>query len=126
MSRWGKLLVVLLPAALLLTAAVRFIHHTDREYAQWIALYGESAARLEARCAEIKAPGVCTAARNRRSFVAELQGYHANVMAWWWPTYVAMLLAWVAVIVSLFSVARRILLRRRDEVEKAIPEKSKN
>lgn len=126
MSRWGKLLVVLLPAALLLTAAVRFIHHTDREYAQWIALYGESAARLEARCAELKAPGICSAARNRRSFVAELQGYHATVMAWRWPTYVAMVLAWIAVTISLFSVVRRFFLHRRDEVEKTIPGKSKN
>ena len=65
-------------------------------------------------------------ARNRRSFVTELQGYHANVMAWSWPTYVAMLLAWIAVIISLFSVARRILLRRSTQVDKATPGKSED
>jgi len=126
MRRWGKLLVVLLPAALLLTAAVRFVHHTDREYAQWIALYGKSAARLEAHCAELKTSGVCTAARNRRSFVAELQGYHVSVMAWWWLTYVAMLLAWFAVIISLFSVARAFFRRRGAEVDEPTRRTPKN
>lgn len=114
MSRGGKLLLVALPLALSLTAAVRFIHHTDREYSQWIELYARSAARLEIRCAELKTPGVCAMTRNHKSFVAELQRYHDNVMAWWWPTLGAMLLAWMAVIIPLVPVARRILLRRRD------------
>ena len=126
MSRWGKVFLIALLPALLLTAAARFIYHTDREYSPWIALYGESAKRLEARCAEFKTPGICTAARNRKSMVAELQGYYDSVMAWWWPTLGAMLLAWIAVLVSLLSVARRILLRRSDEIEKPIPGKSKD
>ena len=104
MSRGGKALLVALPFAIFLTAAARFIHHTDREYAQWIELYGRSAARLEIRCAELKTPGVCTMARNGRSFVAELQRYRDDVMAWWWPALVTMLLAWIAAIIALVPV----------------------
>ena len=117
MSRGGKVLLVCLPLAILLTAAVRFIHHTDREYSQWIALYGERAKRLEARCAELKTPRVCTAARDRRSMVTELQGYHGSVMAWRWPTLVAMVLAWIAAILSLVPVAQRLILRRSADVD---------
>lgn len=114
MSRDAKVLLLTLLLALLLTAAVRFIQHTDREYSQWIELYGKSAARLELRCTEFKTPAACTMARNRRSFIADLQRHRDNVMAWWWPTLGAMLLAWMAAIISLVPVARRILLRRRD------------
>lgn len=126
MSPVGKVLLVALPLALLLTAAVRFIHHTDREYSQWIAFYGERAKRLEERCAELTTPGVCTIARNRRSFVSELQHYHQNVTAWWWPTLGAMLLAWAAAIISFIPVARSLILRRGDELKKAIPDKNKD
>lgn len=126
MSRWGKVLLVSLPSALLLTAALRFIHHTDREYSQWIDLFGQSAQRLEARCAELKIAGVCAAARKQQAFVGELQSYREKVVMWWWPTLVAMLLAWIAALVSLFRLARRILLRRSTQVDKATPAKSKD
>ncbi len=115
MTRWGKVLVVSLALALLLTAAFRFIQHTDREYSQWIQTYGESAKRLEARCAEFRGPGICAAARDRRSFVVELENYRNSVMAWWWPTLVTMLLAWMAMIIPLFRVARRFFHRRSAE-----------
>lgn len=112
MTAWGKILAVSLPLALLLTAAFRFIQHTDREYAQSISVYAASAARLEARCAELKTPGVCATARERGSFVAELENYHNKVMAWWWPTLVTMLLAWMAAGIPLFWLARRFFRRR--------------
>jgi hypothetical protein len=117
MSRGAKLLLVALPLALLLTAAIRFIHHTDREYSLWIALYGERAKRLEARCAELKTPGVCAAARDRRSIVTELQRYHGSVMAWWWPTLVMMLMSWIAAIISLVPAARTLIHHRGEDVE---------
>lgn len=126
MNRWAKILLVSVLLAILLTAAFRFLHHTDREYSQWIRIYGESATRLEARCAELKTPRACAAARDRRSLVTEFESYHGKVMAWWWPTLVAMSLTWIAAIVSLFPIARRFFFRRRAEGDVATRGKPKD
>jgi hypothetical protein len=112
MSRWEKTLLIALPTALLLSAACRFIHHTDREYSYWIALYGESMAWLEERCAELSTPGVCGTAQDRRSFLISLESYRDSVKAWWWPTLVLTALAWVAVLASLVSIAWQFVSRR--------------
>lgn len=112
MSRWEKVLLVALPLALLLSAACRFIHHTDREYAYWIALHGETVAWLEARCAELATPGACGTAQDRRSFLSSLESYRARVTAWWWPALVLTVLAWGAVLAALASIVRRALSRR--------------
>lgn len=112
MSRWGIVLLVALPVALLLSAACRFIHHTDREYAYWIALHGETVAWLEARCAELATPGACGTAQDRRSFLSSLESYRARVTAWWWPALVLTVLAWGAVLAALASIVRGALSRR--------------
>lgn len=106
-SRWERVLVVALVAALLLSAACRFIYHTDREYSYWISLYGESVVWLGERCAELRTPGVCGTAEDRRSFVLSLESYRDNVTAWWWPTLVLTVIAWIAVVASFFQVVRR-------------------
>lgn len=111
MSRSGKILLVSLPLALLLTAAFRFIQHTDREYSGWIVIYGESTILLEARCAELRTPAACATARGRKALVAEFRDYRDSVIAWRWPVLTAMLLAWVTAIVSCFCIARRFARR---------------
>lgn len=113
MSRWDKVLLIALPAALLLSAASRFIHHTDIEYAYWINLYGESITWLEARCAELDTPGACDAAQDRRSFLHSLESYRERVLAWWWPALVTTGIAWSAVLVALVAIALRFLRGRR-------------
>ena len=113
MGSWGKLLLIILPVALLLTGAFRFIQHTDHEYASWIEVFGASAALLAKRCAEQKTANACTAAEKRAALVAELNDYRDSVTAWWLPILVAMLLAWVAVLASCFSIARVYIRRRR-------------
>jgi hypothetical protein len=112
MSRWEKIFLIALPAALLLSAACRFIYYTDREYSYWIALYGESVAWLEGRCAELSTPGACDTAQDRRSFLSSLESYRDSVTAWWWPALVLTALAWVMVITSLVSIAWQFLSRR--------------
>ena len=116
MKRWKKTLILSLPVAILLTAASRFIYHTDREYSHWIAVYETSAIRLEARCAALKASGVCTTAEKRRAFVTDLESYRNRIMSWWWPALVTMLLAWMAVILALATAARAMLHRPSNEV----------
>ena len=113
MSRWEKMLLVALPLALLLSVACRFIHHTDLEYAYWIDLYGDSVKWLEARCAELDTPGACGTAQDRRKFVASLESYRQQVLAWWWPALIATVLAWLATLVPLFAIAWRFLRERR-------------
>lgn len=113
MSRWDKVLVIALPAALIFSAACRFIHHTDNEYAYWINLYGESISWLEARCAELDTPGACDTAQTRRSFLDSLETHRERVLAWWWPALVATGLAWSAVLASLAAIALRFLRDRR-------------
>jgi hypothetical protein len=113
MNRWEKVLLVALPAALLLSAACRFIHHTDREYAYWIALHVETVAWLEARCAELATPGACGTAHDRRSFLSSLESYRARVTAWWWPTLALTVAAWGAALAALVSMVRGYINRRR-------------
>lgn len=112
MTRSGKMFLAALPVALLLSAALRFIHHTDREYSYWIAQYGESVVWLEARCAVLNTPGACGTAQDRRSFVLALETYRDRVTAWWWPTLVLTTVAWIVALVSLIPLARRFLGRR--------------
>jgi hypothetical protein len=111
MTGWQKLLVIALPAALMLTAAWRFIEHTDRDYTYWIRLHGESVAWLEARCAELHTPGACGTAQERRTFLTALETYRARVTAWRGPAVVAMLIAWIgagaAVIAIVWEWVRR-------------------
>ena len=114
MNRWGKVLLAALPLALLLTAACRFIYHTDRDYSQWMAIYGKSTTRLAAHCAERNMPGACSAARDSRLFTDALTTHHAKVMAWWWPTFVSMLIAWLTAIVSMLPLAWSLLRRIPD------------
>jgi hypothetical protein len=113
MSRWDKLLLIALPAALLLSVACRFIYHTDRDYAYWIALYGETLTWLEARCAELETPGACRTAQDRRSFLGSLESYRERVVAWWWPALVATCLAWTAALSALFAIVQRLVSRRK-------------
>lgn len=113
MTRSGKALLVALPVALLLSAALRFIHHTDREYSYWISLYGESVVWLEGRCAALNTPGACGTAQDRRSFVSALESYRDSVTAWWWPTLVLTTMAWVAVVALLVPPARKFLGHNR-------------
>jgi cobalamin synthase len=107
MGRWGKLLLVSLLLAIALTAAFRFIQHTDHEYAFWVSTFGETAARLEARCAALQSPDVCARAKERRSLADELRAHRDAVMAWWWPVLLAMLLAWSAAAVSAAAMVRK-------------------
>ena len=112
MTRWEKVLVIALPAALALSVACRFIDHTDREYTYWINLYGESIAWLEARCEELNTPGACGTAQDRRSFLISLQSYRDGVKAWWRPALVLTAIAWTAVLASLVVVLWQFLRRR--------------
>ena len=100
MSRWGRLLLVSLPLAIALTAAFRFIQHTDQEYAFWVETFGATATQLEARCAASKSPDVCARAKSRRVFSEEFRTHRDAVMAWWWPVLLAMALAWIAAAAS--------------------------
>ncbi|MBI4195603.1 MAG: hypothetical protein HY526_11045 [Betaproteobacteria bacterium] len=118
MSRWGKLLLIFLPLAILATAGLRFIQHTDREYSHWIKVYGESAARLDARCAAVKTPTACDAARKRAAFVEEFEAHRNDVIAWRWPVLAAMLCAWAATLVCLVALGRRLFVRRGVAVNK--------
>jgi len=54
MNRWTKLLLISLPLAIVLTAAFRFIQHTDDEYSFWVEIYAETTALVEARCVAIR------------------------------------------------------------------------
>jgi cobalamin synthase len=112
MSRWRRLLLVTLPLALVLTAAFRFIQQTDAEYSFWVHAYGETATLLEARCAALASPAVCTRAKERRSLASEFRSYRDQVLAWWWPTLVSMLLAWAAASASLMAIAVQSYHRR--------------
>jgi hypothetical protein len=113
MSRREKVLLVALPVALLLSAACRFIYHTDGEYSYWITLYRESVAWLEGRCTELNTPGACSTAQNRRSFLSSLESYRQSVTAWWWPTLILTAIAWVAVLAALVSIVWKSLCRHR-------------
>ena len=107
MSRWGKLLLLSLPLALALTAALRFIQHTDQEYAFWMAAFGEIATEFEARCAASRSPDICARASDRKAFADGLKAHHDAVLAWWWPVVVPMALAWAAATIALIAVVRR-------------------
>ena len=113
MPRWKKAILVASLVALPLTAACRFIHHTDREYSYWIRLYGENVVWLEERCAELRAPGACDRAEDRRSFLAALESHRASVAAWWWPSVILTALAWLTLVASLIAGARGLLSRRK-------------
>jgi hypothetical protein len=106
MSRWGKLLIVSLPLALALTAGLRFIQHTDREYTFWLAAFGEITTQLEARCAASRSPEVCARASGRKAFADGLKAHHDAVMAWWWPVVVPMSIAWATTAIALVGVLR--------------------
>lgn len=112
MTRAEKVLLVALPAALVLTAACRFIQHTDQEYSYWITQYGESLMWLEARCAELRTPGACRAAQDRLSFVAALESHRDRVTAWWWPTLALTVAAWLVAGFSSLPIVKRLLRRR--------------
>lgn len=114
MTRSGKVFLAALPVALLLSAALRFIHHTESEYSYWIAQYGESVAWLEARCAELGTPGACASAQDRRTFVSALESYRDSVTAWWWPALALTIVAWAVALASFVPIARRLLNRRRE------------
>lgn len=114
MSRRGKLLLVSLPLAIALTAAFRFIQHTDHEYTFWVATFGETAARLEARCAALKSPDTCARARERRAFADGFRTHRDAVLLWWWPVLVAMVLAWSLAAICAIAVMRN--ARRSREI----------
>ena len=103
MNRWVKFLLISLPLAVALTAAFRFIQHTDSEYSFWVDIYTETAAMVEARCVAIRSAAACA----RESRTSEFQLYRDAVMAWWWPALIAAALAWLAVAVSFFGLVRR-------------------
>ena len=107
------MLLVSLPLAIALTAAFRFIQHTDHEYTFWVAAFGETAALLEARCAALKSPDICAKARERRSFADEFRTYRDAVVLWWWPALLAMALAWSLAAVS--AIAAMCKVRRSRE-----------
>lgn len=110
---WGRWLAVSLVLALPLTAGLRFIVHTDREYSGWITVFGASARLLATRCAEQKTSTACAAAGTRSAMVSELRNYRDNVTAWWWPTLAATLLAWMGALVSCAGFARERIRQRR-------------
>jgi len=112
MTRWNRALLFALPAALLLSTALRFIHHSDREYSYWIDLHREGVAWLEARCAELHTPGACGTAQERRAFLDSLEAYRARVNLWRWPVVVLAAVAWAGVIVALAVLLWRLLQRR--------------
>lgn len=122
MSRGRRLLFVSLPLAIVLTAACRFIQHTDSEYGFWVQTYGETAAMLEARCAALASPAVCARAVERRSLAREFQTYHDAVMAWWWPALLATLGAWLAALGA--GVALAVAAWRRQGLSRAPPRES--
>lgn len=107
MSRNGKILLSALVLALTLTAGLRFIQHTDREYSGWIEIFDASSRLLAKRCAEQQTLPACTAAANRAALVAELTEYRDSVSAWWWPTLAAMVLAWCVTLASCIGLARK-------------------
>ena len=100
LNRWAKLLLISLPLAVALTAAFRFIQHTDNEYSFWVEIYAETAALVEARCVALRSPAACA----RESSVSEFQVYRDAVMLWWWPALLAMALAWLISAVSFVGV----------------------
>jgi hypothetical protein len=114
MNACAKTLIIALPFALLLSAALRFIQHTEREYAMWLDLIGPSAELLAQRCKETETAAICAAARQRQALAAEFRDYHDSVMRWWWPMLAAALAAWAATVVSIACLARRRLRRRTD------------
>jgi hypothetical protein len=112
MDRRKKILLLCLPLALLLTAACRFIDHTDREYAHWIAVYRDIAAHLDRQCARRKLSEVCARAQERRAFLASLETYREGVVVWWWPAVGAASAAWIAITAVLIALARGHFSRR--------------
>jgi len=102
MNRWAKLLLISLPLAIALTAAFRFIQHTDSEYSFWVDMYAETAALVEARCVAIRSAAAC----GREAQISEFQVYRDAVMVWWWPTLLAAALAWLVATVSLVATLR--------------------
>lgn len=115
MNRWVKLLLISLPLAVVLTAAFRFIQHTNDEYSFWVEIYNETAALVEARCVALRSSAACA----RDSRVSEFQVYRDTVMRWWWPALLAAALAWLVAAVSLFGVVRHLRHRRRPAVKDA-------
>ena len=108
MNRWAKLLLISLPLAIVLTAAFRFIQHTDDEYSFWVEIHAETTALVEARCLAIRSAAAC----GRTARVNEFQVYRDAVMAWWWPVLVAAALAWTVAAVSLVATLRHARGRR--------------
>lgn len=112
MTRWDRMVLIALPAALLLSVSLRFIHHSDREYTYWIDLHREGVAWLEARCAELHTPGACGTAQERRAFLDSLESYRARVNFWRWPVAALAAVAWAGVIVSITALLWQSLRRR--------------
>ena len=115
MNRWTRLLLISLPLAIVLTAAVRFIQHTDNEYSFWVDMYAETATLVEARCVAIRSAAAC----GREARVNEFQVYRDAVMAWWWPALLAAALAWLVAAVSLVATLRYARNRRVRTIEGA-------
>ena len=108
MNRWTKLLLISLPLAIALTAAFRFIQHTDNEYSFWVDMYAETAALVEARCVAIRSAAAC----GREARVNEFQVYRDTVMAWWWPALLAAAVAWLVAAASLVATLHQARGRR--------------
>lgn len=111
MNRWNKVLLVAVPLALVPTAALRYIDHTDREYSRWIETFDAGAALLDKRCADPRTPAACTAAGRHRALIAEYRDHRDSVVAWRQPVLAASLLAWAVVLVSAFRVVRGLFAR---------------
>ena len=122
MNRWVKLLLISLPLAVVLTAAFRFIQHTDNEYSFWVEIYNETAALVEARCVALRSPAACA----RDSRVSEFQVYRDAVMQWWWPALLAAVLAWLVAALSFLGVIRHGRGRRSLAAEDAARRTSAN